>query len=263
MGKLLAGGDSFTYGSELKDCVIVSETAPPKEVYSYNSYSALISQELNLDYVCAAHPGYSNSAIRRSTMDICEQHNDIELVIVMWSFPNRYEFKFDTNWEQITLWSIEDNVEERIRREFHNENSIVFEEHLKKLKRERDLGITDFAKSFYRTVGHTEFWESYSSLVEIALLENYLKLRNIPYLFTGVDSCILTNAEKHKSDTSLATLLNQIDSKKWFWFQENQGFYTWAKEQKFPFATTHPKEEAHIEAANLIYEHIRYLGWIS
>ena len=260
MGKLIAGGDSFIYGSELGDCVAISENSPPKEVYSFHTYSALLANELKLEYICAAHPGYSNSAIRRSTMDICELHEDIDLVIVMWSFPNRYEFKFEHDWEQLTLWSIEDSVEERIKREFHNENPIVFDAHLQKLKRERELGITDFAKSFYRSVGYTEFWECYSSLVDIVMLANYLKLRNIQYLFTGVDSCLLTNANKHINDPSMKTLLDQLNLENWYWFPNNKGFYTWAKDNKFPFATTHPKEEAHIEAAHLIYEHLRYIG---
>lgn len=259
MGRLIAGGDSFTYGSELKDCVLISKDNPPREVFSHMTYSALIAKELQFEYICAAHPGYSNSAIRRSTMDVCELYNDIDLVMVMWSFPNRYEFKFDHGWEQLTLWSIEDSVEDRIRREFHNENPIVFDAHLKKLQRERDLGITKFAKTFYQYIGYTEFWESYSSLTEIILLANYLRLRDIPYLFTGVDSCLFDNVKKHLEDPSMRTLFNQLDNN-WFWFPKNRGFYTWAKEERFPFATTHPKEEAHQEAAQLIYEHLRYIG---
>lgn len=262
MGKLIAGGDSFTYGSELKNCYKIQEDGSPIEVYSPYAYPALLSNELKLEYVCAAVPGYSNSAIRRSTMDICEQHNDIDLVIVMWTFPNRYEFKFDCQWEQITLWSIEDNVEGKIKKEFRNENPIVFDKHLKKLQKERESGISDFAKSFYRHVGHTDYWQYYSSLVEIIMLSNYLKLRNIKHLFTVADNFI-TNAQTHAEDPSYKTLLDQSNKINWFLFPYNKGFYTWAQDEKFPFATTHPREEAHIEAANLIYEHIRYLSWVS
>jgi len=262
MGKLIAGGDSFTYGSELNDCFQLVEGSPPQEVYSHHTYSALLASEMNLEYVCAAVPGSSNSAIRRNTMDVCEQYNDIDLVIVMWTFPNRYEFKFDDRWEQITLWSIEENVEVRIKKEFQNENPIVFNEHLKKLKRERNLGITDFAKTFYRHVGHTEYWECYSSLVEIVMLSNYLKLRNIPHLFTVADSFII-NSQRHANDPSYKTLLDLTKNVNWFLFPYDKGFYNWALDEKFPFATTHPREEAHIEAANLIYEHIRNLGWVS
>lgn len=262
MAKLLAGGDSFTYGSELKGCFKLQKDAPPVETYSLHSYSSLLAQELNLEYVCAAVPGNSNSAIRRNTMDMCEQHDDIERVIVMWTFPNRYEFKFEDKWEQITLWSIEDNVEVKIKQEFQNENPIIFDAHLKKLQREREQGITEFAKNFYRHVGHTEFWECYNSLAEIVMLSNYLKLRNIPHLFTLADSFVI-NSQRHASDPSYKTLLNQVNNIDWFLFPHDKGFYNWAKDEKFPFGTTHPLEEAHIEAANLIYEHIRNLSWIS
>ena len=264
MGKLIAGGDSFTYGSELLDChkLADSEHPMPYEVISNLTYTALIAKELGVEYVCAAFPGHSNSAIRRTTMDMCEQHQDIDLVIVMWTFPNRYEFRFNDKWEQITVWSADDHVEVRIKKEFKNENNLVFNEHLARLQRARDLGITDFAKNFYRHVGHTEFWECYTSLTEILMLSNYLKLRNIPYVFTLADSCILHN-QRHTKDQSYKNLLRQINDMNWFLFPHNKGFYNWAQDEKFPFGTTHPLEEAHIEAANLIYEHIRHISRIS
>lgn len=264
LGKLIAGGDSFTFGSELKGCYKIQEDGSPIEVYSPNAYSALLAKGMNLEYICTAVPGYSNSAIRRSTMDICEQHNDIDLVIVMWTFPNRYEFKFDWQWEQISLWSIEDNVEERIRKEFHNHNPIIFEKHLKKLQKEREAGITNFAKSFYRYVGHTDYWQYYSSLVEIVMLSNYLRLRNIRHLFTVADDFAeaIINNQIHSQDPSYQTLLDQAKKTNWFLFPQNKGFNDWAKAEKYPIGTTHPLDPAHIEAANLIYEHIRHLGWL-
>ena len=262
MGKLIAGGDSFTYGSELKGCFKIQENSTPIEVPSPYAYSALIAAELGLEYVCAAAPGYSNSAIRRNTMDMCEQHTDIDFAIVMWTFPNRYEFNFNDSWEQITMWSIEDNVEVKIKKEFKNENPIVFNSHLKKLQRERESGISNFAKSFYRYIGHTDYWQCYSSLVEIVMLSNYFKLRNIPHLFTVSESFII-NSQIHTKDPSYKTLYDQASKIDWFLFPHDKGFYNWAKDEGYPFATTHPREEAHIEAANLIYEHIRYLGWIS
>ena len=111
MGKLVAGGDSFTYGSELKDCFRLGNGHPPVEVYSNSSYTALLAKELNLEYVCAAHPGFSNNAIRRTVMNACTKHDDVELVLVTWSFPGRYEFKFNNDWAQISPWSTTDNAE--------------------------------------------------------------------------------------------------------------------------------------------------------
>lgn len=251
MGRLIAGGDSFTYGSELADCHINDV-----EVVSHLTYPALIAQELQLDYCCVAKPGYSNNAIRRTVIDACENSHSIKLVIVMWSFSNRYEFKFNDTWEQISAWSTVDSIEE-IKKNFVIDNPIVLEHHANKLKRDQNLGITDFAKSFYDHVGSNKYWEIYNFLSDVLMLQQYLELKNIPYLFTSVDETIL-QAESY-IDGSLSTLRSLIDINSWGWFN-GKGFYTWAKDMKFPFATTHPKEQAHIEAAHLIYEHLRYIS---
>lgn len=260
MGKLIAGGDSFTYGSELKDCYILGVDGPPVETASPHAYSSLIAREINLDYICSATPGFSNSAIRRTVMDACNNATDVDLVLVMWSFPGRYEFRFNNSWEQISPWSVLDTPEQTIRKDFQIDNPVVFQHHLKKLKREKDLGIQDFAKAFYSRVGSFEYSEVYSSLLDIVMLQQYLVHKNIPYLFTGVDESLVKNINRHLTDISIKTLFDQIDFNSWFLFPKEKGFYTWALDQRFPFGTTHPLEEAHIEAAHLIYEHLRYIG---
>jgi hypothetical protein len=263
LGKLIAGGDSFTYGSELQDCYRLADPEKgipePYEVVSNLTYSALIAKELNLQYICVAWPGYSNSSIRRTVMNICEKEQDIEQVIVMWSFSGRYEFKIRDNWEQLSPWSVEDDIEKKIKKEFVEDNPAVFHRHVEHIARERELGITEFAKVFYNQIGSYEYWEVYNSLLDIVMLQQFLENKHIPYLFTGVDECIIKSITNH-IDVTIQTLNNQVNRSKWFWFPNNRGFYTWAKEEKFPFATTHPKEPAHIEAAHLIYEHLRYIG---
>jgi hypothetical protein len=251
LGRLIAGGDSFTYGSELNDCHINDV-----EVVSHLTFPALIAEELELDYCCVAKPGYSNNAIRRTVIDECERSHDIKLVMVMWSFPNRYEFRFGDTWEQISAWSTVTSIEE-IKKSFVIDNPIVLEHHANKLKRDQTLGITDFAKSFYDHVGSNKHWETYNFLSDVLILQQYLKSKNIPYLFTSVDETI--SQAGNYVDGSLSTLRSLIDIDSWGWFN-NRGFYTWAKYMKFPFATTHPKEQAHQEAAHIIYEHLRYIG---
>lgn len=262
MGKLIAGGDSFIYGNELKDCIFSGKT-----IVSQSTYPALISKELNLDYVCAARPGFANSSIRRTVMDVCENSENIELVIVQWTFVGRYEFKFkfdtgiESGWEQISAWSIIDDTTE-IEKNFQNDNPIVLQHHINQLKNQKDNGISDFAKIFYKRVGCNEFWEFYSSLLEIVMLQQFLKLKNIPYLFVSADQYVLENYKKNYGPP-ISTLIKQIDFNSWYWFPEDKGFYTWAKAMKFPFGTTHPLEEAHIEAAHLVYEYLRYIGRLS
>jgi len=253
MGKLIAGGDSFIYGSELTDCIDTNG----KEQISQLTYPALIAQFVNMDYVCVAQPGYSNAAIRRSVMNACEQYDDIDLVIVSWSFAGRYEFRINQKWHQVSPWSTVDSIND-IERTFDFKNPIVLQHHAEMIERDKKSGITDFAKLFYKN--NDIVGEYYDTLSNVIMLQQYLILHDIPYVFTAVDRNHI-DIQPNIQDASLTTLKNQLN-KLWGWF-DDKGFYTWAKDNKFPFATTHPREEAHIEAAHIFYEHIRNFGWIS
>lgn len=255
MGCLIAGGDSFIYGSELKDCI----DAQGQEQVSRLTYPALIAKEAKLDYICVGRPGYSNSAIRRSVIDACETTCDIKLVIVQWTFACRYEFHFDNcGWKQLGSWNVIDDPEE-IRKTFSVDNPIVLQHHIDTLNKNKQLGITDFAKEFFKKIGSNIYYEQYTFLSEVLMLQQYLESKKIPYMFTSVNTDILRDSFQY-FDQSIATLENLINKKDWMIFPTSRGFYSWALENKFPFGTTHPLEEAHVEAAHLVYEHLRYIG---
>lgn len=250
MAILIAGGDSFVWGNELADCT--------NEKYSLNTFPALVAQRMGLDYQCAAYPGASNNAIRRLMMDACEEISDIDFALVSWTFLGRYEFKFDQSWEQLSTWSIVDSSDE-IKKYFNVDNPIIFDWHVKKLQRDKNLGIHQFAKVFYHYVGSFEYWELYNTLCEIVMLGQYLKLKNIPYIFTTADQNI--SMTKHfPYDATFKTLISQIDWNKWACFPIDLGFHDWAKQNNFPLGTTHPLEPAHVAAADILYERIRNLS---
>lgn len=256
---IVAGGDSFVYGSELADCVGME---------SVSTFPALLA--MGGTYICSAWPGAGNDAIARRVIDYCENiKNDKLGVIVSWTFPGRYEFRFayDTGqrtgpWYTITAWTEIQDIE-IIRQEFVNDNEGIYQEHRRSIERARELGLSDFARSFYRNVGGTEYWEVYSSLKEIVYLQNYLKLKGIPYLFTCADNSIMYNHTYATADASVRSLIRQIDMDHWFWFppglganqtEQPRGFYQWAVENKYPIGTTHPLEQAHEDAAKLMQE---------
>lgn len=250
MGQLIAGGDSFIYGSELTDCI----DDQGHEQISQLTYPALIAKELNLDYVCAARPGYSNRAICRTVMDACEQYkHDVKLAIVSWSFPGRYEFRFKNSWEQISAWTVLETVD-KIEQSFKADNPIVLHHHAVELDRAGRIGTRDFAKTYYNYVGSNAVAEAYDTLSSIVMLQQYFLRNNIPYVFSAVDQF-----KFDIDDESIATLKEQLIKEDWVWF-DDQGFYTWARDMKFPFATTHPREPAHIEAAHIVYEYLRYIS---
>lgn len=262
---LLAGGDSFIFGAELADQI--------GDVPSLSTYPAQLAKKNSMDYICVARSGNANNAITRMICNGIEANKDriAEIgVLVTWTFSNRYEFRFNyhtrqktTPWFSINAWSTLNNIDV-IENEFHNKNPDALNQHKLALQRAKETGIHDFAKVWYKHVGDSEYYELYSSLKEILFMQNYLKQNNIPYLFTAADNHFYNHDNYHRQkDQNIDAFYNQIDWAKWFFFEagtgpdqtkELRGFYQWAIENKYPVGTTHPLEEAHINAAKLIKE---------
>ena len=177
---ILAAGDSFVYGSELAD---VTSIVPSK-----NTFTALLGATETV-----AWPGYGNDSIARTVIERCEQ-GDVTGVVTSWTFPGRYEFRFNYNtyqrkspWYTINSWTSNLDIE-NIKKEFFNQDEKTSKHLLDNALRAKNLGINDFARVFYQHVGNSEYWEIYSSLKEIVYLQNYLKLKSIPYMFTCADT---------------------------------------------------------------------------
>ena len=253
---IIAGGDSFVYGSELQD----SERS-----YSRNTFPALLS--VGHDYNCVAWPGYGNDSISRTVIAECHKHKDHCAVLVTWTFPGRYEFRFNYNtaqkkspWYSFNHWTIEDQID-NIKKQFKLQDNNTIQAQIGTINRAKSSGIVEFAKTFFKHVGSSEYWEIYSTLKEIVYLQNYLKMNSIPYMFTCADNSILYNYTIYNSDEFIISLYQQIDVDNWVWFppgtgvdQTNtpRGFYQWAVENKYPMGTTHPLEQAHEDAATLL-----------
>jgi len=250
---IVAGGDSFIFGSELES--------------SENTFTALLSKDYQ--YNCVAWPGIGNDGIARRMIAHLESHKyEKVFVLVSWTFPGRYEFRFtyDTGqrtreWYSITPWTTK--TADVIEKEFVTKNDIVLRDHAKTFNRAKNSGVLEFAEVFYRHVGSGEYWEIYSSLKEIVYLQNYLKTKQINYIFTCADNSIMFNYTIDNADNNIQSLVNQIDMKNWFWFPAGtkpnetktpRGFYQWALENKYPMGTTHPLEQAHQDGAILLQE---------
>jgi len=242
MTVLIAGGDSFTYGSEL----------PSQE----HAWANLLATRKGWNICNTARPAASNSAIRRNVMNAVHKYRELDLfVAVMWSFPNRYEFRFaydtghiDSPWYSINPWTYNDqNFEEHF---FTKDDQVLAAQQANRANAEAK-GMTAFAKSYVQNVAQTEYWEIYNSWCEIAMLQNYLIKHNIPYIFTQVDNSLFEC--NSVMDSTLTTLRADIDMTK---FVMDEGMFNWAKRTEQPFYTTHPRESAHIEWINMLYDRI-------
>ena len=245
---LISGGDSFTYGNELKDC-------DPKR-FSLTTWSALIAEYMNWSYDCTAWGGHGNSAIARRTMTAVAKHieqgNDVA-VAVMWSFPSRYEFRFryntqerDTPWYTITPWTHERD-QSVILDAFKNFKDTIFDHYKRNQLTAQTTGLANFSEHFFKDVGDSEYYELYTTVKEMVFLQNWLKQKRIPYMYTYVDDCIFS--PNQKPDSYLQTLYDSLDYSRIY---NSPGFYKWAMDNQYPMGATHPLELAHEDFARLL-----------
>jgi hypothetical protein len=231
--KLIAGGDSFVWGSELKD----HKHGGPGG-HSMSTFPALLATEYGLDYECVALPGSGNDSIARRVMEACYDQTDI-LVLVSWTWTARYEFWVtqQEKWETISSAQYE--------------------------RRNGSVGLSkDFIQTFFNDVGFSDYWETYSSLREITRLQDHLTVRNIPYLFTISDNWFEKVHCLKDPDRVMESMHHHLDWRRWFFFPQGErypktetprGFYQWAVEERYEQGPQlHPLEDAHKSAARLI-----------
>jgi len=248
---IVAGGDSFIWGTELQDCLHNGING-----HSKKTFPSLLAADHQ--YVCAAFPGNSNDAIARNIINYCENNKAEDLfVVVCWTFNGRYEFRINDKWEVINSWSTGKMYRNSEDKEEEKQNFLVkvFE------AKAKQKGIHDFAKIYFDQVGWSEYWESYTTIKEIVYLQNYLKVNSIPYMFTCINNEFHNHTIK-SNDVTIQSVFGQIDFDKWYFFPPAteewnttvpRGFYQWAVENKYKCGPVHhPLEQAHQDAAMLM-----------
>ena len=250
--KILSAGCSFTYGHELSDC---NHTGLPP---SSKTWAKGLSDLMQGDYVCIARGGLGNSAIARKIFQYIS-HNPVDCVLVMWSFPSRYDWAMprnrnleDTRWASITPWDTDAKQSEVFK---SLSNSEPQQEIWKKRKEElATTGVREFANSLYRYAAN-EYHEIYQSWKSIIWLQNILEKKRIPYLFTLADNSLFYKefAPHAEQDALMKALYSEIDFTNWFSFGERMmGFNQWALLNDYPRGTTHPLDSAHQDAVQLM-----------
>jgi len=250
MSRLIAFGDSFTYGTDLKDCVEGSakELEEREKISKYHSsdlpfaftdemdfdfrirsgfhypskktWPALLAKYLDKEYVCHARPGSSNHKITRLIYRYLNHFNEDDLLVINWTWVDRLE------WYNETL-EIESKRWEQIRPDSTSKEAKLYYKHL-----------------------FSELQAKYDTLQNIIGIYTLLKYKNIPFIMSIVDDITLDTMWNNPVYNQ--NIQNEIKDKL-VWF-EDKGFYHWAKDKNFAISETwHPLEEAH-EAA---FKHIR------
>jgi hypothetical protein len=200
--RIISYGSSVLYGSELPT--------------GSKSMSALIAEQLGAEYLCRAKPMSSNTKITRKILSY-EKYQSGDFVIVMWTGPNRYEFKTPNGWKGFTTYS------------------------------NRDAFITEW----FNGPGDLEYTEVMTTLKEMCLAQQFLETKQIPYVFTADYNTVKDSYTFNNPDAYIASLKNNINWDRVVYF-DSQGFIPWAKEKCYEFVGTHPSTEAHQAGANII-----------
>ena len=254
--KFIAGGCSFTFGHELSDDK--DGKTPSRKSWAYK-----LCQRLNLcqpeNYICTAYPGSGNTGIARRVFNAVGNLEDITGVVVMWSFLSRYDWAMPrhrnlekTRWATMTPWDTSEGRDDVFKQLAGSEPQ------QEEWKRRRDLlkdtGVRDFANAIYKYAAN-QYHEIYFSWKSIIWLQNILEKKKIPYMFTLADNTLfydksICHCEK---DPFMKALYSEIDFTKWFSFGERMmGFNQWASLNEYKKGTTHPLDNAHRDAVQLM-----------
>jgi hypothetical protein len=251
MSKFIAGGCSFTFGHELSDDQ--QGLVPSKKSWAHGL------KPQDHEYVCVAHPGSGNSGIARRVFNAVVNNTDVKSVVVMWSFLSRYDWAMprhtdleNTRWASISPWDTETGNDEAYKNlagsaeqqeQWKNRNEIF-----------KKTGVQNFANTIYKYAAN-QYHETYLSWKSIIWLQNILEKKKIPFMFTLADNTLFYDEFKqHKDQDSFMNALHgEIDLTKWFSFGERMmGFNQWALLNDYPRGTTHPLDEAHADAVQLM-----------
>ena len=249
--KFIAGGCSFTFGHELSD-------DQNGKVPSQKSWAYRVKPQ-DHEYICTAYPGSGNSGIARRVFNAVANNKDVECVVVMWSFLSRYDWAMprhkvleDTRWASISPWDTNAGNEEAFRSLSGSET----QQEQWRVRKEifMETGVKNFAEAIYKYAAN-QYHETYLGWKSIIWLQNILEKKKIPYMFTLADNTLFYQEFTHhkEQDSFMNALHSEIDLTKWFFFGERcMGFNQWALLNDYSRGTTHPLDQAHADAVQLM-----------
>jgi len=164
------------------------------------------------NHFCVAKGGIGNSAIARKVFEYISKHR-VDCVVVMWSFPSRYDWAMPRNKNlEQTRWA-----------------SIT--------PWEADQNQTEVFKALAGSEPQQEIWKKRRNTLES----------------TGVRQFANSLYRHHELDRFMWSLYKEIDFTKWFSFGERMmGFNQWALLNDYKRGTTHPLDQAHKDAVQLM-----------
>ena len=254
--RLLAAGDSYTWGNELEDCHGFK--------HSMLTHGAISARRLGADYFCCARGGCGNHAISRLVIKTVEDFrltNCFTHVSVMWTYPLRQEVKLDPHiadyFRDLPMqildfddWIIASPFQAQSLEYKLSVLPMADDEYWRdKLKKEHEAyinsGVANYINAYF-AICNDKYGHLYQTCENILLTQTFLQNSGVNYRFSTSCNELLEIFEEPR----LKPFTRCFDMSKWV--NLDYGFEEWASIQKFdkhegghPVAAAH---EAWVEA---------------
>ena len=213
--KLKSFGCSFTYGSDLDDCV--DWRILHVDRHSRKTWPALLAQYQGLEYECHAYPGIGNLQIMNSVLAQTGLKDPAKFVI-NWTWLDRFDYMDPNNEKFLTLRPDGDTPEHQL-----------------------------YYRHFYNQY-HTMLTNASYITATISILKSY----NIPFLMTAMDKTLVESVDPNWQDPRPTRVLQQTMAPYIKWF-EGLTFLEWSCKNGYPMSNNlHPLEPAHRAAFEII-----------
>lgn len=217
-------GCSFVFGNDLPDDGRDGPYATPSQM----TWPARLAQRLEIPYVCLAKGGSGNLSIMdRVLRSVAHAPDDI--YIIGWTWIDRFDYSDPGG---------------------HHENQYVNGMNDWHTLMPIDTGET--AKIYYRDL-HSEYRDKLTSLIYINTVIEELERRNIRYVMTYMDPLLI--CRRWNCSPTIANLQNRVTHHLSDF--EGKTFLQWSQDRGHEIsATLHPLEQAHAEAAEIMWPSI-------
>jgi len=217
--KIVSFGDSFVFGSELKNNSDGSQ-----------SWIAQAARNLGVDYETRAVPGCGNEAITRQILSYFSVNpSDEVLAVINWTWGPRWDFYITGAEQWVTLGQT--CVPSKLTN------------HVSHTEAERII-------KFYQDYpGNSTCWDKFRSLQTIAFSQYYLKSLGVPVIQTYMEE-EFWDRQWHAPD--YVQQLQNLTQEPMLTF-EGKNFVDWSYSHGFAVTQPglHPLEEAHAAACDL------------
>jgi hypothetical protein len=220
--KIVSFGDSFVFGSELKN-----------NDNGSRSWIGQAAEKLNVDYQTLAVPGCGNENIARQILHYFSNNSaESTLAVINWTWGARWDFYIPgvEQWTTLGLTCVPSRLAPLIG---HKEAESVLE--------------------FYNKYpGHSTLWDKWRSLQTMFAIQNFLQMHGIVNVQTYMDYEIW-DTTWHCPD--YVKTLQDLTKHQMQTF-EGKNFLDWSRDHDFEVTSPglHPLEQAHDAACKLWIE---------